>query len=375
MIYLDNNATTFLDPRVLSAMEPILTGALGNPSSTHRFGQAAKALLVKATKDVAAYFGVQTADVVFTSGATEALNMVIRSAPKGSHIVTSSLEHTAVLEALKFTGCAVTYLDPEPGQGAISLEQIVKAVTPSTSMLVVMAANNETGIKTDLDPIAAFAQERELKLVVDGVALLGKEVWDLPQGVTAACFSGHKIHAPTGLGLAIVRKAHRAHPLIMGGPQQRGLRGGTENLAAIVGFAKALTLFPESSTPIFVLRDRFEKGLQASVGDLVIHGSDQSRVCNTSHMAFLGVDGETLLMQLDLAGVAVSHGAACSSGTLEPSRVLLNMGVPADVARSSIRFSLSRFTTEEEIKRAVRIIANVVSQLRAYTYNVENCGA
>ncbi len=372
MIYLDHNATTFLDPHVLAAMEPILSGTLGNPSSTHRFGQAAKALLAKATKEVAAYFGVQTADVVFTSGATEALNMVIRSAPKGGHIITSSLEHIAVLEALKFTGCEVTYLDPEPGHGALSLKQIVEALTPRTSMLVVMAANNETGIKTDLDPIAAFAQERGLKLVVDGVAQLGKEPSKLPQGVTAACFSGHKIHAPTGVGVAIVRRAHRAHPLILGGPQQRGLRGGTENLAAIVGFAKALTLFPESSAPIAHLRDRFEKDLQASLNDLVIHGADQPRVCNTSHIAFLGVDGETLLMQLDLAGVAVSHGAACSSGTLEPSRVLLNMGVSRDSARSSIRFSLSRFTTEEEIERAVRIIANVVSQLRAYTYKVEN---
>ncbi len=365
MIYLDNNATSFLDPQVLAAMEPVFTGAIGNPSSIHRYGQKAKAYLAKSTKDVAAFFGVQTSEVVFTSGATEGLNMVIRSAPKGSHIITSSLEHIAVLEALKISGCEVSYLDPKPGKGAITLEQIQEAVKANTSMIVVMAANNETGVKTDLEPIAAFAKDRGIALVVDGVALLGKEKCILPDGVSAACFSGHKIHAPTGVGVAIVRKSMKANPLIVGGHQQYNKRGGTENLAGIVGFAKALTLFPESPDSIAALRDRLEEGILASLEDVEVHGKDEPRVCNTSNIAFFGVDGETLLMQLDLAGVAVSHGAACSSGTLEPSRILLNMGFAPKIARSSIRFSLSRFTTPEEIDQAISIIVDVVKKLRA----------
>lgn len=370
MIYLDNNSTTFLDPQVFAAMEPILTGKIGNPSSIHRYGQTAKALLAKATKEVAAYFGVRTTEVIFTSGATEALNMVIRSAPKGSHIITSSLEHIAVMEALKFTECAVTYLDPHPGMGAINLEQIKGALLPETTMIALMAVNNETGAKTDLEAIAAFAEERGLSFVVDGVSALGKGRWSMPRGCSAACFSGHKIHGPTGVGLAIIRKSMKRRPLIVGGPQQQNMRGGTENLAGIIGFAKALSLMPERGFEMERLQNRFEEGLRAALPDLVIHCESGPRICNTSNVAFLGVEGEMLLMQLDLAGIAASHGSACSSGSLEPSRVLLNMQVPSNVARSSLRFSLSRFTTGDEIEQAISIISSVVNKLRCLVLNL-----
>ncbi len=367
MIYLDNNATTFLDSQVLSAMEPILSGKVGNPSSIHRYGQAGAALLAKATKEVAAYFGVQTSEVVFTSGATEALNMLIRAIPNGSHIITSSLEHIAVIESLKFSGCEVDYLDPEAKNGAIAPWQVERALRPDTAAIILMAANNETGIKTDLEPIASMALERGVTFIVDGVAQLGRGEWPLPLGVSAVCFSGHKIHAPTGVGVAIIRKTMKTHPLIVGGPQQRGRRGGTENLVGIVGFAKALSLLPKSGAEMGALRDRFEEGLSTHLSGVSIHGGDQPRLCNTSNIAFLDVDGETLLMQLDLAGIAVSHGSACSSGTLESSRVLLNMQIEPKIARSSIRFSLSRFTTPDEIERAIKIIVDVVEKLRALT--------
>lgn len=364
MIYLDNNGTTFLDPKVFEAMEPILKGEMGNPSSIHRYGQKSRASLAKATKEVAAFFGVQTHEVVFTSGATEALNMVIRSLPKGAHIITSSLEHPAVMEPLKFTGCEVSYLDPYPGKGAITLSQIEEALCSSTRAIVVMAANNETGVKTDLEPIAAFAQNKGLVLIVDGVAVLGKEKWPIPKGVSAACFSGHKIHGPTGIGVAIIRRSMKVHPLIFGGPQQHGMRGGTENLPGIVGFAKALTLFNESEKDVAALRDYLEEGLLARLSGVVINGRGEPRLCNTCNCAFEGVEGDALLMQLDLAGVAVSLGSACSSGSIEPSRVLLNMGINSQIARNSIRISLSRFTTREEIERALQIIVQVVTHLR-----------
>ncbi len=364
MIYLDNNATTFLGPSVLAVMEPLLSGKVGNPSSIHRYGQAAKALLAKATKEVAAHFGVKTNEIIFTSGATEALNMVIKSAPKGSHIITSSLEHIAVIESLKFTECTVTYLDPEPGKGAITVEQIEHALRPETAMIVVMAANNETGVRTDIEVIASFAEQRGISLVVDGVAQLGKGEWSLPAGVSAACFSGHKIHAPTGVGVAIVRRSFKNDPLIVGGPQQHSMRGGTENLAGIVGFAKALSLLPKTGEAMAILRDRFEEGILSQLEGVQVHGSGEARIGNTSNIAFKGVDGESLLMQLDLAGVAASHGSACTSGTLEPSRVLLNMGIAPSVARGSLRFSLSRFTTQNEIERAIEIVVELVKQFQ-----------
>ncbi len=370
MIYLDNNATTTMDPRVHRAMEPIFAAGIGNPSSIHRYGQKARALLTKAKASIASFFKVRIDELVFTSGATEALNMAIRSAPRGSHIITSSLEHVSVMEPLKFTECTITYLDPEPGHGSIQVHQIEKALRSNTTMIVLTAANNETGIKTDIEAIAAFAYKIGVAFIVDGVVMLGKEPVSIPKGVSAICFSGHKIHAPTGIGLVLMRKPFKLNPLIVGGPQQQGMRGGTENLLGIVGLAKAIELIGEDLPTIRVrmevLRDHLEKGILRGLPDVLIHGANQDRVCNTTNIAFLGVDGETLLMNLDLAGVAVSYGSACSSGALEPPRVLLNMGLSSQIAGSSIRFSLSRFTTEKEIERAVSIVIDVVTQMRNF---------
>ncbi|MCH9625076.1 MAG: Cysteine desulfurase IscS [Chlamydiales bacterium] len=365
MIYLDNNATTLLDPEVLAAMQNVMHVFIGNPSSIHRSGQKARALLVQATQLIAQYFGVQSEEVFFTSGATEALNMLIRGIPKKGHIVSSSLEHHAVIESLKVSGCEVTYLDPERGKGALNATLIEQSLRPNTELIVVTAVNSETGIVTDLTSIAKLAERIQVPLLVDGVAWLGKAPVQIPSGVSAICFSGHKVHGPLGVGVAIIRRSLRCNPLIVGGPQQRGLRAGTENIPAIVGFQKALEQIDESKfSHMERLRLYFEQKLQTQCTDLIIHGQNEPRICNTSNISFLGVDGETLVMQLDLAGLCASHGSACSSGSLEPSRILLSMGVEPSVARSSIRFSLSRLTTLEEVDQSIELISSVVNQLR-----------
>lgn len=371
MIYLDNNATTFLDPRVAEQMDALLRRPLGNPSSTHRYGQEARALLGEATREVAHFFSVSPSEILFTSGATEGLNMAIRSVPPGRHILTSSLEHSAVLEACKCTGCEVTYLDPEPGRGAITPAQVEAALRPETALLVFMAANNETGVCTDLPGLAALAEASQIPLVVDGVGIVGKGNCPLPRGVSAFCLSSHKIHGPTGVGVVVIRKSLPCTPLIVGGPQQRRLRGGTEPLVAILGCAQALKRSGERCEEVAQLRDYFEHLLVAHIDQLVIHGRSEPRVNNTTSVAFLGVEGEELLIQLDMRGIAASHGAACASGALEPSRVLLHMGLPEAVVRSTLRFSLSRFTTREEVERTVSTLHTIVASLRTSPFRKE----
>lgn len=370
-IYLDHNASTSIDPRVLEAMLPLYSFP-HNPSSVHFFGQKAKSLLEEAHQSVAHAFGVHPQEIIFTSGATEALNMMlfgILHKRKKGHIITSRLEHPAVIQPLEQAqarGFEVTFLSSS--RGAVSVDQIQNEIRSDTCLIVCMAVNNETGIKSDLGKIAALAESLNIPLLVDGVAWLGKDVLTIAKGVSTICFSGHKIHGPAGVGVAVVKKSLKWSPLIYGGPQQLQRRGGTENLPAIVGFSKALKfLQDELSTSISsmaYLRDRFEKTLKEALSDIIIHGSLEERVCNTSNISFLGVDGETLIMRLDLAAVAASHGSACSSGALEPSRILLNMGIPVSVARSSVRFSLSKYTTEQEIDRAASIIIQEVKHLR-----------
>ncbi len=365
MIYLDNNSTTSLDPEVFSIIQPLMQKLLGNPSSVHSFGRHAKGLLIDAKTRCSRFFNVDPEEILFTSGATEALNFFINCLPKNGHVITSSLEHAAIIEPLKACGREITFLDPTPGSGAVSPSQVQKAVKENTAMIILSGANNETGICIDLDGIAQVAENFQIPFVVDGVALLGKSPLSLPSGVTAACFSGHKIHAPLGVGAIICRKGFKKRPFILGGAQQKGLRAGTENLPAIAGFAKALELLKDKWIDQMAhLRDHFEAELSKNFPDAIIHGKAEKRVCNTSNIAFPGVDGETLLFQLDLAGIAASHGSACSSATISVSRVLLSMGIEPAIARSSIRFSLSRFTTEEEINISIRIITDIVSALR-----------
>ncbi len=369
MIYFDNNATTPIDPQVMEVMESVYFSQARNPSSTHRFGQKAKAFLATAIAETASFFKINKQELIFTSGATEAINLFLKGffAPtyKG-HLITSALEHVAVYSTaqwLQKQGVSVTFLSPLEGRGAITKEQVEQALRPDTRLVALIGVNNETGVKTDLASIAPFLKSKDLPFFVDGVSWLGKEPVLLHEGITAACFSGHKIHGPLGVGLLWIKKGEALEPLILGGPQQHGMRGGTENLPAIVGFAKALSLLTSNASAykhMATLRDRFEKGIQHLFPEVQINGGGE-RVGNTSNLYFPGIDGEMLLMKLDLAGLAASFGSACSSGSLEFSRVLLNMGYSRDRVSSSLRFSFSRMTTDAEIERGIAMITHAIT--------------
>lgn len=358
-IYLDNNATTFLDPAVAEVFHNASVHLFGNPSSIHYAGRAARAKLAEAREQIAAFFKVRPQEVVFNSCASEGLNALIQSVPVGGHIITSVAEHACVYESVKWMetqGRTATFL-PTGLIGAVQPEAVKAAIRPDTALIVLMAVNNETGVKTDIDTIAAIAQQAKIPFVVDGVAWLGKEVFTIPAGVSAISFSGHKIHAPKGIGVTIQRAAYKPRQLLHGGGQEGGRRAGTENVPGILAFAKALSLLNATGiTHMQSLRDRLEERLLKEIAGVQINGSGP-RICNTSNMAFPGIEGEALLMALDLEGIAVSHGSACASGALEPSRVLLAMDILRQQAEGSVRFSVSRFNTVEEIDQAVdRII-------------------
>lgn len=368
-IYLDNNATTEIDPAVFTAMQEELLLGPANPSSLHYFGQEAKKRLSKARQTLASYLKVKSSEILFTSGGTESINLILRGYAQhhpGCHILSSSIEHAAVyntLKQLEKSGCAVTFLSPDE-TGSIPLEKIEQAVRPNTKMIALSAANSETGVKNDIAAIAALAQQKRLFFFCDAVALLGKEPLLLPKGLGAMAFSGHKIHAPKGVGFAYLDAAFRIDPILTGGGQEFGLRSGTENLPAIIGLAKAVELLaellPAASQQMERARNRLETELATIFPSLIIHGRGE-RLSNTSLISFPSYSGEDLLISLDMAGVAVSHGSACASGALEPSRVLLNMGVSQSLARSAIRFSLSRKTTESEIEQTLLRISNLLA--------------
>lgn len=371
-IYLDNNASTQVVGEVVQEMADHLSGCLGNPSSIHSYGMQAKQELLAARRNVADFFSVKPKNIVFTSGGTEAVNLAIKghchTRGKG-HIITSDLEHSAVVnsvKALENEGFTSTFLSPGP-HGAATPEQIEDAIRDDTILIVLMAVNNETGVKTDVDKIAALAKRRGIPLVIDGIAWLGKECITLPEGVSAACFSGHKIHGPKGVGLVVLRRDMPLQPVLTGGFQEGHRRAGTENLVGIVGLSKAIDLLrtelPKATEQVREMRDHFEKQLQSSLDGIVVNGSGE-RVANTANIGFEGVDGESLLLNLDMEGIAVSHGSACTAGAIEPSRVLLNMGIPHGLARSSVRFSLSRLNTMEEMERTLKTLCALVPRLR-----------
>lgn len=371
-IYLDNNATTAVDPQVLEAIVNELKLGPANPSSTHHFGQEAKGRLIRARKKVAAYFNVPSSEVIFTSGGTEGLNMLLKghlSQMKGGHVITSDLEHPAVYNTLlemQKQGCEVSFLSGGL-HGAITASAVRNAIRPQTCLIALMAVNNETGVKTDLAEIGAVAEENKIPFVVDGVAWVGKERVAIPAGVSALCFSGHKFHGPKGSGGVIVRSSFQFSPLLIGGPQEYQKRGGTENLSAIVGLSEAFSLLetrlPFATEEMQKLRERLEQGLLSSLEGCFVNGTGE-RICNTTNLGFEGIDGESLLIALDQQGIAVSHGSACSSGALEPSRVLLNMGISKNFCNGSLRFSLSRYTTKQEIDRCLEVVTAIVKAMR-----------
>ncbi|HEV7736882.1 MAG TPA: cysteine desulfurase family protein [Chlamydiales bacterium] len=367
-IYFDNNSTTSLDPRVLQAMMEDLGGPPANPSSVHFFGVRAKKLLQNARHSIANFFGVLPEEIIFTSGGTESLNLMLRGLPKG-HLITTDIEHAAVyktMQAIETTGTKVTYIKPGLWGAAIP-EQIEASIRPETKAIILCAANNETGVKLDIEGAAFVASRHRIPLLLDAVSWIGKESFALPAGVSAIAVSGHKFHAPKGVGILIKKIPFKLTSLATGGNQEYNLRAGTENLAGILGLSEGLKILRERQTPLtehlMALRAHFECELLRALPDLTINGLGP-RIANTVNIAFLGCDGESLLMQLDMVGIALSLGSACSSGALEPSRVLTNMGLDRKTARSSIRFSFGRFNTKEEVNAALEKIVPLVKKMR-----------
>jgi cysteine desulfurase len=372
-IYLDNNATTFPLPTVIEAIVNALNAKEeGNPSSVHTFGQKARFRLSDARSRIAACLGVRPSEVIFTSSGTEGVAMLLRGMLQGSphgHLITSNVEHACMISniaSLEKEGLACTYL--EAGRwGAVTPEAVKKAIRPDTRLIALMAVNNETGVKTDVDAIAAIAADAKIPLMLDGVSWYGKEPVKIPAGVTAIAFSGHKFHAPKGIGFVFLRSTARFLPLLTGGGQEFGRRAGTENLPGIAGLAVAVESvnsdIPKLCGYIGELRDRLENELMSRLEGVTVNGLGP-RVPNTTNLAFRGIEGEALLAALDLEGIAVSHGSACSSGALEPSGILLKMGCSKAEAASSVRFSLSRHTTSEEIESCIDTVVAIVNKLR-----------
>jgi len=367
-IYLDNNATTAIAPEVLGVLERSLRDVFGNASSIHKEGQSARRVIEEARESVAGLIGATARDLVFTSGGTESNNAAIFGAVGRDlrcHIVTTAIEHPSVAEAvreLESRGCTVARVAPSR-DGGVSAEAVIDAIRDDTKLVTVMMANNETGVIQPVEAIGAACRTRNIHFHCDAVQAAGKIAVDVSavQCDTLA-LSAHKMHAPKGIGALYVRRGLSMAPHIVGGAQERRRRAGTENvpLAAAFGAAAMLARAGVDAAPhIAALRDRFEAEMRASL-DVTINGASARRVPNTSNVTFAGADGEGLVIALDLSGVAVSTGSACSSGRVEPSGVLLAMGLSPDEARSTVRFSLSRYTTAEEIDRVAMLLREVV---------------
>lgn len=367
-IYLDNNATTPLDMEVFQAMLGDLCQVPLNPSSIHSSGRQANQLLSGARRSVATVFGAKPDEIYFTSGGTEAINLFLKSLEKG-HLITTAIEHSSVYktsQVLEAKGFTASYI-PVDRSGAPHPEAIAAAIRPDTRALLFSASNAETGVKLDLEAVALVAEKHQIPLLVDAVAYVGKESFSMLPGVTAVAISGHKFHAPKGIGALFCRSSFQLEPLITGGGQEHLKRAGTENLSGILGLAAALEIVQKNQGAIThqirALRDHFEQELFRALPNISINGLGP-RVCNVSNIAFGDVDGETLLLQLDLFGIAASHGSACSARAMEPSRVLLGMGLDRKTARSSLRFSFSRMNTQEEVELAVTRLVDIVQKLR-----------
>ena len=374
-VYLDNNATTQIDSAVLEAMMPFLTELYGNPSSMHRFGGQVGQHLVKAREQVAASLGARPDEILFTACGTESDNTAIWSAlnsqPDKKHIITTRVEHPAVLnlvQHLEKRGYEATYLGVN-AKGQLDLDELRDAIRKDTALVSIMYANNETGVVFPMDEIAAIVKERGVQMHTDAVQVVGKlpiDVSSLP--VDYLALSGHKLHAPKGIGALYVRKGTPFRPFMRGGHQERGRRAGTENAASIVALGKACELatvnMEEERTRVKALRDRLEAGLLAAVPDSLVNGDITSRLPNTSSIAFKYVEGEAILLLMDGHGICASSGSACTSGSLEPSHVLRAMGVPFTYAHGSIRFSLSRFNTDADVDLVLREVPPIINRLR-----------
>jgi cysteine desulfurase len=372
-IYLDNNATTPVLPEVLEAMRPYFGEHFGNASSIHHHGQETRAAVERARDSVASLLGCRAAEVVFTSGGTEGDNLAIAGLTSaGDHVIASNIEHHAVLHACKHleeTGCDVTYLSVD-GRGLVDPDDVRRALRPNTKLISIMLANNETGVLQPVEEIGKIAAEADVDFHTDAVQAAGKVPIDVKRiGCNALSISGHKMHAPQGVGALFVRPGTRFQPLFYGGRHERSRRAGTENVPGIVGLGKAAELAMHGfergdDKKMSTLRDRLQQGIVAQVEEAGVNGDGAARVPNTVNIYFDYIDGEAMVISLDLKGLAVSTGAACSSGAIEPSHVLLAMGLRADRARASVRFSLGKQNTAEDIDLALALVPKTVARLR-----------
>jgi cysteine desulfurase len=381
-VYLDFNATTPVEPEVLDAMLPYFSAEFGNAASIHTPGQTARAAVETAREQVAALIGARAQEIVFTSGGTESDNHAIfgvvthaklaaRDRETRKHVITTAIEHEAVLnpcQALEKEGVAVTYL-PVDRNGLIDIERLRAAIQPQTVLITVMHANNELGTVQPLEEIGRTAKKHDIYFHTDAVQSSGK----LPIDVNALqvdllSLSGHKFYAPKGVGALYIRSGTRLRQLLYGGHHQRGFRPGTENVAGIVGLGKAAEIARKSlandTQRISALRDELQQGLLQRVPQSRVSGGAAPRTPNTTNLVFPGIEGEALLIALDLKGLACSTGAACSSGAVEPSHVLTAIGLPPEEARASLRFSIGRHTTKKEIGFALQVVPAAVEQLR-----------
>jgi cysteine desulfurase len=374
--YFDNNATTRVAPEVVAAMTPFLSEFYGNPSSAYTFGKAVANDIKLARDKVAALIHADPREVIFTSCGTESNNSAIHSAlvtqPGKRHVLTTAVEHSANIKFCEFLqkrGYEVTFL-PVESDGSLDLHLLEKSIRPDTAVVSVMLANNETGVIFPIEEIAAICRSKGALCHTDAVQTPGKLKLNVSElGVDFLSLSAHKLHAPKGIGMLYVKRRTKYQPYVICGSQEQGRRGGTENVPYMVGFGVAAELamagLSEENTRIRALRDRMEKTILSTISNTLCNGSRDSRLCNTSNIAFDYVEAEAILMLLDQAGICASSGSACTTGSLDPSHVLVAMGLTPNRARGSIRLSLSLYSTNEEVDYLLEHLPPIIAKLRA----------
>lgn len=381
-IYLDNNATTKVADEVIQEMLPLLGQLYGNASSMHSFGGLISKQIANARKQIAKLIGCDPAEIIFTSGGTESDNAAIKGIlaayPDKRKVITSRVEHPAVLSVcreLSAHGYNVVEIGVDP-EGQFDMDQYAEQVDENTALVSVMYANNETGVIFPIDKIASLAKAKGAVFHTDAVQAVGKIPLDLSKSdIDLLSMSGHKLHAPKGVGILYIKKGTRIAPFIQGGHQESGKRAGTENSPGIVALGKACALAAENieleNTKVKALRDKLEKALLQKCPDAILNGKADARLPNTTNISFKFVEGEAILLMLDRFGICASSGSACTSGSLEPSHVLRAMGVPFTAAHGSIRFSLSRYTTENEVDFVIEKLPPVIERLRQLSPFIE----